>query len=151
LIDELILPTSAPHLAKRLVNLRNARRRRHAASRAAPVRRRAPRAKDRAVILRKTAGRCHICGEKVGPKWHADHTMAHSHGGKHSTENYLPAHRLCNNYRWDYSSEEFQWVMKIGIWARKQMESEPRRGSEMLQAFYEYETRRSRRNRGRDA
>src|SRR3712207_8439206 len=47
---------------------------------------------------------------------------AHSSGGAHSADNYLPAHTLCNNYRWDYSPEEFQLVLKIGVWARTRSE-----------------------------
>ena len=36
----------------------------------------------------------------------ADHVLAHSAGGGNRLEdNYLPAHALCNNYRWDYLSE----------------------------------------------
>ena len=58
----------------------------------------------------------------MGPQWKADHVLAHSSGGVHSPENYLPAHALCNGYRWDYDPEEFQWLLKIGVWARRQME-----------------------------
>jgi len=47
-------------------------------------------------ILRKTGKRCHICGGKIkrGQKWQADHILAHAHGGKHSLDNYLPAHSI---------------------------------------------------------
>jgi hypothetical protein len=40
--------------------------------------------------------------------WQADHVLAHGRGGEASCENYLPAHKLCNTYRWDYLPEEFQ-------------------------------------------
>ena len=79
---------------------------------------------QRNVILSKTGGRCHICGGKIkkGENWQADHVLAHAHGGKHSIENYLAAHSICNNYRWHYGSEEFQWIMKLGVWIRTLIE-----------------------------
>jgi hypothetical protein len=33
----------------------------------------------------------------------------------------LPAHSTCNNYRWDYLPEEFQYILKLGVWASTQM------------------------------
>jgi 5-methylcytosine-specific restriction endonuclease McrA len=64
---------------------------------------------DRGKVLGKTGGRCHICGGAInGDDWQADHILAHSTGGAHLVENYLPAHSICNNYRWHYDAEEFQ-------------------------------------------
>jgi hypothetical protein len=54
----------------------------------------------------------------------------------------LAAHALCNNYRWDYGSEEFQWILKIGVWARRQMETNSALGKAMLRGFFEYDRRR---------
>jgi hypothetical protein len=116
-MDEPSLPPSPELLARRLRHLRNDRRDRHARRRAMPVRRQALSAQDRATVLAKTASRCHLCGGKVVERWTADHVLAHAGGGHHAVDNYLPAHGLCNGYRWAYSAEEFQWVMKIGVWA----------------------------------
>src|SRR5262245_16768546 len=70
---------------------------------------------ERLEILRKAGGRCHLCGGPIiGHDWQADHVLAHSTGGAHSIDNYLPAHSLCNNYRWHYDTEEFQWILKLG-------------------------------------
>jgi len=101
-------------------------------------------AKDRETVLAVTGGRCHVCGGKVGNRWHADHVLAHASGGQHAVDNYLPAHALCNTYRWDFGSEEFQWILKIGVWARKHME-ERGSGKEMLGRFFEYDRQRERR------
>jgi len=84
-----------------------------------------------------------------GGSWEADHVFAHSAGGTHAAENYLPAHSLCNNYRWDYSAEEFQWVLKIGVWARLQMEQDNPLGENLLQRFCAYEQRREGRKTAR--
>jgi hypothetical protein len=121
-MDEPSLPPSPELLARRLRHLRNDRRDRHARRRAMPVRRQALSAQDRATVLAKTASRCHLCGGKVVERWTADHVLAHAGGGHHAVDNYLPAHGLCNGYRWASSAEEFQWVMKIGVWAPRQME-----------------------------
>jgi hypothetical protein len=59
----------------------------------------------------------------------------------------LAAHALCNKYRWDYDPEEFQWVLKIGVWARLQMEKGGQLGDLMLSGFAGHEKRRKSRRR----
>ncbi len=102
---------------------------------------------ERAEILRKTDGRCHICGGKIESKWDADHVLAHSGGGRHTVDNYLPAHSLCNNYRWDYLDEEFQLIMKIGIWCKKQIEDKSDLGMRIADGFVKYERNRLKRRK----
>jgi hypothetical protein len=105
---------------------------------------------ERRAILAKTDGRCHICGGSVKRKrWQADHVLAHSGGGPHTVDNYLAAHALCNNYRWDYLAEEFQWILKIGVWARTQIERRKPLGLELAKQFMAYEKRRVARRRRR--
>jgi hypothetical protein len=107
------------------------------------VRREALSAADRAAVLAKTGGRCHLCGGRVLKRWTADHVLAHARGGPHAVDNYLPAHSLCNGYKWSYGAEEFQWVLKIGVWARRQMEAGSALGEGMLRGFFEYDRRRA--------
>ena len=102
---------------------------------------------ERAAIAAKTDGRCHICGGVLDLVWEADHVVPHSTGGLHRLENYLPAHALCNNYRWSYSPEEFQWVLKIGVWARLVMEQSKPIGRQMTEQFCGYERGRVRRRK----
>jgi len=81
-----------------------------------------------------------------GSTWHADHVLAHSTGAAHRADNYLPAHALCNNYRWDYSAEEFQHILKLGVWTRTQIERRTRFGRDATAAFLAYDrTRQARR------
>jgi len=150
-MDQPVLPPTAERLGAHLVGLRNARRVRQNQSRIRPNRRRVLTPEERAIVLSKTASRCHICGGSVARHWRADHVLAHSSGGGHAHENYLPAHALCNNYRWDYSAEEFQWVLKIGVWARHEMERGGPFGSQILNRFFDYERRREKRQRGKGA
>jgi hypothetical protein len=82
-----------------------------------------------------------------GDAWQADHVMAHSAGGVHGIDNYLPAHSLCNNYRWDYLPEEFQYILKLGVWTRTQIERGTPIGNDVANAFATYETRRIKRRR----
>jgi 5-methylcytosine-specific restriction endonuclease McrA len=108
------------------------------------VRRTALTRAGRSELLRKTGGRCHICGGKIdGDDWEADHVLAHGTGGVHAVDNYLPAHSLCNNYRWHYDAEEFQWILKIGVWARTQIEKETTLGKKVGGQFCEYDKRRA--------
>lgn len=76
----------------------------------------------RAEILAKTDDRCHICGGEIEcDNWHADHVFAHIKGGKHQEDNYLAADPVCNNLRWHYEAEEFQWILKLGVFMRTQI------------------------------
>jgi 5-methylcytosine-specific restriction endonuclease McrA len=106
---------------------------------------------ERREVLRKTAGRCHICGGEVGSDWQADHVLAHSHGGGHSVDNYLPAHAICNQYRWFFGPEEFQWILKLGVWWRTQIQKVKTDAALALaEEFLRHENRRDlRRIRGR--
>jgi hypothetical protein len=61
-------------------------------------------------------------GGPVGEIWQADHVLSHSGGGASTEENYLPAHILCNNYRWHYTAEELQQILKLGVWTRTQIQ-----------------------------
>lgn|GEM_PF-671534 len=141
------LPSSPEGLADRLQELRKDRCQGDAKQRLEPS---WPRAKlDRRAILEKTAGRCHICGGVIasGSYWEADHVFPSSGGGPSDIGNYLPAHGLCNGAKWDQSGEELQWVLKIGVWAKKQMESDSELGSTMLRRFWMQEQNRVKRQK----
>jgi hypothetical protein len=104
--------------------------------------------KQREAVLKKTAGRCHVCGGSIEDTWCADHVFAHSHGGLHTEDNYLPAHDLCNNYRWFYGSEEFQWILKLGVWLRTRIERKDVLALRIADHFLSHEkTRRARQRR----
>jgi predicted restriction endonuclease len=104
--------------------------------------------KTRGEVLRKTDRRCHICGGAInGNDWQADHILAHSTGGKHTVDNYLPAHSICNNYRWHYDAEEFQWILKLGVWMRTQIERESPIGRAAGEAFCKHDSRRAGRSK----
>lgn len=109
-----------------------------------PARRKSLTSKERDLILRKTGKRCHICGAKIkrGEVWQADHILAHTHGGGHSFENYLPAHSICNNYRWHYGAEEFQWILKLGVWTRTLIEKRNWLGITLADKFIKHELNR---------
>jgi 5-methylcytosine-specific restriction endonuclease McrA len=96
-----------------LADLRSARRRLKAERKLARVSRSSLSRAERDIVLGKTGGRCHICGAEIKEKWHADHVLAHSTGGAHAIDNYLPAHTTCNNYRWDYTGAEFQEILAL--------------------------------------
>lgn len=107
---------------------------------------------ERKAVLGKTGARCHICGGRIVGSWHADHVMAHSAGGSHSVDNYLPAHATCNNYRWDYLPEEFQLILKLGVWARTEIERQTPVGLSIAKAFSAKEAALARRRaKRRDA
>lgn len=140
------LPQSAEELAKHYETMRRERRRRKESAQARGARRARLTSAQRRRILAKTGGRCHLCGGRIDGKWQADHVLAHSGGGQHSEDNYLPAHALCNNYRWHYTAEEFQQILKLGVWARTQIQRLTRVGRYVAEEFLKYEKRRAARN-----
>jgi 5-methylcytosine-specific restriction endonuclease McrA len=137
----------ADDFSSHLFGLREQRRRRKRQMDKMKQARRSLSSSHRAIIFAKTAGRCHICGEAIreGEPWDADHVFAHAQGGQHSLDNYLPAHSLCNNYRWFYSAEEFQWILKLGVWFRTQIIRRNPLALNLAERFVKYEIRRDQR------
>ncbi len=103
---------------------------------------------DRILIHIKTDGKCHICGQDVSvDKFEADHVKSHSKGGQSIIDNFLATCRTCNNYRWDYLPDEIKWVLKLGVWTRKQIEDDTTLGQEIAKTFVQYENKRENRRR----
>ncbi len=142
MLSEQVFADAAAFAAK----LRDLRKRRMAgklSQKQAGSRRRTLTPSAREQILAKTEKRCHICGGTIeSDEWEADHVQAHSGGGTNDVANYLPAHAICNNYRWDYTSEEFQWILKLGVWLRTEIERGTRVGMNAAELFVKYEKRR---------
>lgn len=102
--------------------------------------------KERQIIYSKTCGKCHICGQDIlMGKFEADHVKSHSSGGASTTDNFLPACKTCNNYRWHYLPEEFQWILKLGIWARTEIENSTVLGNKIANTFVVREKNREHR------
>jgi 5-methylcytosine-specific restriction endonuclease McrA len=134
--------------AGRLHALRQTRRERKIKERDRVARGRLSRS-ERDEILAKTGGRCHFCGDFIeGDKWQADHLSAHSLGGPHSIDNYLPAHSSCNRYRWVYGPEEFLGILRLGVWLRTLIIRKTPLGKVAEKAFFKYDcVRESRRKK----
>lgn len=141
------VPRNVDELAETLRVLHEAREDAKSETKTRSRPRRALHTSDRQRVLEKTGRRCHICGGRIEGRWHADHVLAYSGGGEHSVDNYLPAHELCNNYRWDYSAQEFQYILKLGVWTRTQIEKQTRVGREVAEGFLRHEQSRERRRK----
>jgi hypothetical protein len=135
-MNEPCLPESFERLVARLKELHEERK-----NYPRPPRRLSLTAKQRTDVLAKTDARCHLCGGEIEPgrAFAADHVLPHAARGEHKLPNYLAAHRLCNGCRWFYSPEEFQWIMRMGVWARKQIEDEKPLGVKMGPVFLDHE------------
>ncbi len=98
---------------------------------------------ERLHILAKTDNKCHICGQDISlTEFQADHVVSHIRGGIHRVDNYLPSCFICNNYRWHYLPEELQLILKIGVWAKTEIERESAIGISMASKFVAKENRR---------
>jgi hypothetical protein len=164
-IDERPLPSSGDELAKHLNDLHLKRRKLQQERKEEEQQPRRPlNDEERKIVLKKTTSHCHLCGGdmnenaegelieeretmldpvKSGSKRNKpvfDHIVPHAAGGSDDVDNFLAAHGLCNGARWFYSPEEFQWILRMGVWARKQMESGKTKMSEdMREAFLKNE------------
>lgn len=65
----------------------------------------------------------------------------------HAEDNYLPAHVTCNNYRWDYLPEEFELILKLGVWARTEVENGTSVGLAIEKKFSQKEAKRQARRK----
>ena len=113
---------------------------------------RAATAADRPTIFARTGGKCHVCGGqmKFTDDWEADHVVAHSGGGTSDADNFLPAHRRCNFYRWDRPQDEFEYVWALGNWLQREVEGQTGIGRQAAAEFAAYEDRRKRRRKTPD-
>ncbi|WP_157271602.1 HNH endonuclease [Azohydromonas aeria] len=103
---------------------------------------------EKNAVLAKTGGCCHVCGGLLNEKWVVAHVVPHAYGGGHGIENLLPAHASCNGARWFYGSEEFQWIIKMGVYFRTQFEELDNPSAWTLaQQFVEHEQRKIKRRR----
>ena len=98
---------------------------------------------ERVIIFSKTDGYCHVCGIKLSlDDFQADHVVPHIRGGTHNVENYLPSCFICNNYRWHYIPEELQLILKIGVWAKSEVEKWTPLGNQIAANYVKKENRR---------
>jgi hypothetical protein len=133
---------NATQFSAHLADLRYERRRRELEIRSRGRKRQSLTHSERLAIMNKTGRRCHICGGKIGQDWTADHVFAHAQGGSHDTGNYLPAHPICNQYRWFFGPEEFQWILKLGVWFRTQIQKKKPDALRLADGFLLHEKRR---------
>jgi HNH endonuclease len=97
---------------------------------------------QRKLVLAKTNSRCHICGVEIKlNNFHADHVKTHSSGGVHEESNYLPSCQTCNSYRWHFSPEELQIILKLGVWVKGQLLRNSQLGQDIAKEFVKHEMR----------
>ena len=98
---------------------------------------------DKIAILEKTNYKCHICGGTVAMNaFEADHVEAHSATLNNKIDNFLPACRTCNNYKWHYSPEEIRWILKLGVFFMGQIRDNSPFGKMAGEQFIKHEIRR---------
>lgn len=134
-------------LAARLRRYRK-RRRDRVFSRSQKPKRRVLTKADRKTILRRTKGRCHLCGGVIGKaRWDANHVFPLALGGKQGLENYLPAHSSCNGARWHLRPKEMMLVLKLGAWLRSEIERGSSIGRVAGEAYCKADVRRAARRK----
>ncbi len=99
--------------------------------------------KDKILILEKTNYKCHVCGGSVSlDAFEADHVEVHSSSANNKIDNFLPACRTCNNYRWFYEPDEIKWILKLGVWLKTQITNGSITGKLVAEKFIQHEIKR---------
>lgn len=130
---------SGKGLLKLIANLQEERR----ATKQPARKRKALTPAQRKLVYVKTGGHCHVCGVRVPySQFQADHVQAHTHGGEHQEENYLPACPPCNRLRWHYTPEEIQLILKLGRWLKTKLQQPDDLALEMANAFVRAEKKK---------
>ena len=83
-------------------------------------------------IRAKTGGTCHVCGGRAGKRWHADHVKPRRLGGTSEDSNYLPTCQECNRLRWGYPPEVLRFIMRLGVYAKKEIREETPLGKALI-------------------
>jgi 5-methylcytosine-specific restriction endonuclease McrA len=89
----------------------------------------------RKAIRAKTGGTCHVCGDRLGKRWQADHVVPWHLGGKRTTDNYLPICRECNGLRWSHEPKVLRLIMRMGVYAKNAIRHNTPLGREMLRVL----------------
>ena len=98
-------------------------------------------------IYNKTNGVCHICGINL-PISNFSITTSYN---DNLEKNHLPACSTCKKAYDNYSADEIRWALKIGLWAKTQIEFETDLGKEIsIQIIEEEKYRENRRKIKRD-
>jgi 5-methylcytosine-specific restriction endonuclease McrA len=138
-----IFPETLVRLAAKLRSYRK-RRRARVFSDKPKLKRRALSKVERTIVLKKTKGRCHLCGGLIGnAPWDANHIFPLALGGKQGLENYLPTHRSCNGTKWHLRPKEMVFVLKLGAWLRSEIERGTLLGKAAGEAYCKTERRRA--------
>ncbi len=103
---------------------------------------------EREKIFNKTGGLCHVCGTTLDVSlFEADHVKPLVSGGNDIIDNFLPACSKCNNYRWNYSPEEIQWILKLGVWLKTKIQNGNLTKNKVLEEFIQDEINRENRRK----
>ena len=99
---------------------------------------------EKAEIFNKTNGICHICGCEL---YFEKFSITCSAEKEKSVESCLPACKSCKMIYDNYLSSEIKWMLKIGLWAKTQIEYETDIGKEIATEIIEVEKDRENRKK----
>lgn len=91
---------------------------------------------EKEIVFNKTNGTCHICGCKLNLD---KFSVTNSLKKENSVENCLPACQSCKRIYDNYLPSEIKWALKIGLWAKTQIEYETEIGKEIATEIIEQE------------
>ena len=91
---------------------------------------------DKISILEKAGYKCHVCGGPVTlSNFHANHVAPHSSSANSRIDNFLPSCNVCNRARWFFDPEEIQWILKLGIFVKTEIEKKSVLGKEIAEKY----------------
>ena len=89
-------------------------------------------ATNRREILKKTDGRCHVCGDRVAKRWHVDHVLPHQLGGDSRMANCRPICPECNGLRWSHAPKVTRLILRLGVYAKHEIRDGRKLGDQLV-------------------
>lgn len=91
---------------------------------------------ERAEVLAKTGGRCHLCAGVLRKRWRVDHVVPHYLEGAATLSNFLPICRECNGLRGGYRRDVLRLIMRLGIYAKQEIRHDTALGKSIAGVVY---------------
>ena len=90
-------------------------------------------ARQRKSVRDIIGGVCHVCGDKLGSGWQADHVVPIKLGGHHGAKNFLPICAECNRLRWSYSPKVLRLIIRMGVYAKHEIRQDTVLGRQLVE------------------
>ncbi len=97
-------------------------------------------------VQQKTAGNCHMCGDRLKPGFQIGHVKPYRRGGRCTVKNCLPICAECNRLRWSYPPRLLRFMLLFGRYAKQEIRGKNGKPTEVGERLLELHVRNTWRN-----